>query len=126
MGVYDRAARYATQADPVTVFRRLRRITRRELAFVEWIDTRSAPRPAERDQTADRVAKLIDPSAADRPWLALVEFQAAHDPDKLDDVLAEAGQLRRNLRQGRSARASTTSCLCSSTCAGAAPSRCWT
>jgi hypothetical protein len=100
MGAFDRAARYATQSESIAVIGRILRIAGRDLRFREWIDTRATPKPEERDQTADRVAVLDDPAAPARPVLLLLEFQAEHDPDKIDDTLAEVGQLRRNLRHG--------------------------
>jgi hypothetical protein len=33
-------------------------------------------------------------------WLALVEFQSQHNPEKGDDLLVEVAQFRRNLRHG--------------------------
>src|SRR5256885_11902898 len=51
--------------------------------------------------TLFRSAVLVEPAVPDRPWLGLLEVQAEHDPDKLDDTLAEVGQLRRNLRHGQ-------------------------
>src|SRR5688572_18396843 len=100
MGVFDRAARYATQAESIAVLRRVLTIAGLDLRFAEWIDTRTTPRPEERDQTADRVVVLLDPVALDQPWVGLVEFQAEHDAGKLDDTLAEVGRLRRDLRHG--------------------------
>jgi hypothetical protein len=101
MGAFDRAARYATQSESITVIGRLLRIARRDVCFREWIDTRTTPKPEERDQTAEvAVPVLDDPRAPARPVLFLLEFQAEHDPDKIDDTLAAVGQLRRNLRHG--------------------------
>jgi hypothetical protein len=104
MGVFDQAARYATQAEPEAVVSRLLSGLAVRLRFREWVDTRTAPRPGDPDRTADRVAALIDESAPDRPWLLVLEFQAQHDPDKLDVTLAEAGQLRIGVRHGQDRR----------------------
>jgi hypothetical protein len=104
MGVLDQAARYAAQADPEVIVNRLLREVRASLRFRAWADTRTTPRPGARDRTADRVAELVSEDAPDRPWLLVFEFQAQHDPDKLDVTLAEAGQLRLEARHGEGRR----------------------
>jgi hypothetical protein len=104
MGVFDQAARYAAQAEPEAAVTRLLSGLGLPLRFREWMDTRTTPRPGDPDRTADRVAALIDESAPDRPWLLVLEFQAQHDPDKLDVTLAEAGQLRIGVRHGEGRR----------------------
>jgi hypothetical protein len=104
MGVVDQAARYAAQADPEVVVGRVLRGVGASLRFRGWVDTRTTPRPGERDRTADRVAELVGEPGPDRPWLLVFEFQAQHDPDKLDVTLAEAGQLRLEARHGEGRR----------------------
>jgi hypothetical protein len=104
MGVFDQAARYATLAEPGPVLSRLLSGTGAGLAFREWVDTRTTPRPGERDRTADRVAALVHESAPEQPWLLVFEFQAQHDPDKLDATLAEAARLRIEVRHGAERR----------------------
>jgi hypothetical protein len=94
MGAFDQAARYAAQADPEVVVRRVLRDVNTALHFRGWVDTRMTPPPGQRDRTADRVAELVVDTAAERPWLLVFEFQAQHDPDKVDVTLAEVGQLR--------------------------------
>jgi hypothetical protein len=74
------------------------------LRFREWVDTRTTPRPGDPDRSADRVAARVDESAPDRPWPLVLEFQARHDPDKLDVTLVEAGQLRIGVRHGEDRR----------------------
>lgn len=100
MGVYDQAARYATQAHPRVVVSRLLRPSGRVLDFREWLDTRTLPLPGGPDRIADLVAALDDPAAADRPWLLVLEFQAQEDPDKLEATLVEASVLRAYARRG--------------------------
>jgi len=100
MGVLDQAARYAAQADAEAVIRRVLRGANVALRFRGWVDTRLTPRPGQRDRTADRVAELVEENAAGPPWLLVFEFQARHDPEKLDVTLAEAGQLRLEARHG--------------------------
>jgi len=104
MGVFDQAARYAAQADAEFVVNRVLRGVRPPLRFRGWVDTRLTPRPGQRDRTADRVAELDTEDAPDQPWLLLFEFQAQHDPDKLDVTLAEAGQLRLEARHSADRR----------------------
>src|SRR5689334_403556 len=110
MPIFDQAARYASQAEPEAVLSRLLSATGAPLRFREWLDTRTTPRPGERDRTADRVAALADESAPDRPWLLVLEFQAQHDPDKLDVTLAEAARLRMEVRHGPERRGKYNVC----------------
>lgn len=100
MGVYDQAARWAAQAEAEAVVGRLLRGTGLALRFREWVSSRTTPAPGETDRTADQVAALGDEAHPDRPWLLLVEFQSAHDPEKLDITLQEAARLRVEVRHG--------------------------
>jgi hypothetical protein len=104
MGVLDQASRYAAQAEPEAIVRRVLRGVGTSLGFRAWVDTRITPRPGQRDRTADRVADLASPEAPERPWLLVFEFQAQHDPDKLDVTLAEAAHLRLDARHGEDRR----------------------
>src|ERR1700681_631067 len=104
MGVFDQAARFASQADPEAVVGRVLAATKTSIRFKEWADTRTLPRPGGVDRTADCVAVLENPPAIEQPWLLVLEFQARHDPDKLDVTLAEAGQLRLEARHGEARR----------------------
>jgi hypothetical protein len=98
MGAFDQAARFAAQADPQAVIRRVLAPSGAALSFREWLDTRTLPLPRGPDRTADLVAALEDP--AGEPSLLLLEFQSQHDPDKLDVTLEEAGILRGHARHG--------------------------
>jgi hypothetical protein len=100
MGVFDQAARFAARADPETVPGRLLAGKGASLRWREWLDTRTLPLPGGPDRTADLVAALDDPAAADRPWLMVVEFQAQLDPDKLEATLEEVALLRSRARHG--------------------------
>jgi hypothetical protein len=104
MGVLDQASRYAAQAEPEAVVRRVLRGVDTTLRFRTWVDMRITPRPGHRDRTADRVAELVSPEAPERPWLLVFEFQAQHDPEKLDVTLAEAAHLRLEARHGEDRR----------------------
>jgi hypothetical protein len=98
MGVYDQAARFAAQAEPGAVVRRVLAPTGAALPFREWLDTRTIPLPGGPERIADLVAALDDPAGA--PALLVFEFQAQHDPAKLDVTLEEAGILRGHARHG--------------------------
>jgi hypothetical protein len=98
MGVYDQAARFAAQAEPGAAVRRVLVPSGAALSFREWLDTRTIPLPGGSERIADLVAALDDPAAA--PALLVFEFQAQHDPDKLDVTLEEAGVLRSRARHG--------------------------
>jgi hypothetical protein len=101
MGVFDQAARFAAQADPEAVVRRVLAATKTPLRFTEWADTRTLPRPGGTERTADLVAVLADAAVAGSPWLLVLEFQARHDPDKLDVILEEVARLRLHGRHGQ-------------------------
>jgi hypothetical protein len=105
MGVFDQAARFATQADPVAVTVRTLASSKSMLPFKEWADTRTLAQPGRTERTADLVAWLEEPAAPDSPWLLLLEFQAQHDPEKLDVTLEMAARLRVHARHGQDRRA---------------------
>ncbi|HYT90037.1 MAG TPA: hypothetical protein VEL76_15125 [Gemmataceae bacterium] len=104
MGVFDQTARFASQADPQTVSRRVLAKTKAPLAFQEWADTRTLPQPGGTDRTADLVAILADAAVPERPWLLALEFQTRHDPDKLEVTLEEVARLRLHGRHGQERR----------------------
>jgi hypothetical protein len=104
MGVFDQAARFASQADPEVVVGRVLAATKAPLRFTEWADKRTLPQPGGSDRTADLVAILADAAAVEQPWLLVLEFQAQHDPDKLDVTLEEIGRLRLHGRHGQDRR----------------------
>ncbi len=99
MATFDQAARFAAEAGPEAVVRRLLEPTGSSLVFREWLGTRTIPLPGGSDRTADLVAALDDPIASS-PSLLIFEFQSEHDPDKLDVTLEEAGILRARVRHG--------------------------
>jgi len=110
VGMFDQSARYATQAEPEAVLSRLLRGTGATLRLREWLDTRTTPRPGKPDLTADLVAALVNESQPDQPWLLVFEFQAQHDPDKLDVTLAEAARFRIVVRHGEDGRGKYNVC----------------
>ncbi len=100
MGVFDQAARFASQADAEVVPSRLLAASGLTLSFRDWLDTRALPLPGGADRTADLVAALTDPGTPDNPWLMVLEFQARVDADKLDVTLEEVAILRARVRHG--------------------------
>src|SRR5437016_818692 len=104
MGVFDQAARFASQADPEVVVGRVLAATKAPLRFTEWADTRTLPQPGGSDRTADLVAILADAATVEQLWLLVLEFQAHHDPDKLDVTLEEVARLRLQGRHGQDRR----------------------
>ena len=99
MGDFDRAARYASQADTEVVPRRLLADSGLTLTFREWLDTRTLPLPTGADRTADLVAAMSD-SDGGPPWLIVLEMQAQEDTEKLDVTLEEVAILRSRVRHG--------------------------
>ena len=63
-----------------------------------------SPQPGGADRTADLVAVLEEAAAVESPWLLVLEFQARHDPDKLDVTLEEVARLRLHERHGSERR----------------------
>jgi hypothetical protein len=104
MGDFDQAARYAARAEPDVVLARLLRESGLAVTFREWLDTRTVPLPGGSDRTADLVAAADDPTAAERPWLFVLEFQAQVDADKLDVTREEVAILRSRVRFGHDLR----------------------
>ncbi len=100
MGAFDQAARYAAQAVPDVVIRRLLAGSGTTLLFRDWYDTRSLPLPRGPDRTADLVAQLDNPTAPEQPWLLIIEFQAQVELDKLDVTLEETAIVRSRARHG--------------------------
>ncbi len=98
MGAFDQAARFASQAAPDPVVRRVLAPSGLSLPFREWLDTRTIPLPGGPDRTADLVALLE--GVGGEPTLLLLELQSQHDPDKLDGTLEEAAMLRCRARHG--------------------------
>ena len=68
MGAFDQAARFAAQASPDAVIRRVLMPTGLTLPFREWLDTRTIPLPGGPKRTADLVAQRY--SERTRAWLA--------------------------------------------------------
>jgi hypothetical protein len=104
MGVFDQATRFAAQADPDAITRRILAGTRATLRFTEWTDTRTLSIPGTTDRTADLIAILAESAAPELPWLLVFEFQTRHDPEKLDVTLEEAARLRLHARHGQDRR----------------------
>src|SRR5262249_15228430 len=100
MGVFDQAANYAYRAEPQAVTAHVLQKHALPFAFRELYETRTTPLPGQRDRTADKVAILRSSTERKQPWLLLWEFQAAHDPEKLDITLVEAARLRTDFRHG--------------------------
>jgi hypothetical protein len=99
MGLIDQAARFAAQAEPTVVVRRVLAPTGLTRAFREWLDTRTVSLPGGPDRIADLVAAL-DAAPQEEPLLLLLEFQSQHDQDKLETTLEEVAVLRCRVRYG--------------------------
>ena len=99
MGYFDQAARFAAQADPGTMLRRLLPAGE-PLRFREWLDTRVLPLPGGADRTADHVVAMDGPDDPSSPWLIVLEYQSEPDEDKIDVTLEEVALLRSRVRHG--------------------------
>ncbi|MBY0230770.1 MAG: hypothetical protein K2W96_15900, partial [Gemmataceae bacterium] len=94
MGVFDQAARYAARAEPGPV---LRHVLGEGVRQEGWFDTRPLPMPGGAEREPDLVPDIED---GEGRALLLLEFQAQHDPEKLDITLLEAATLRVYARHG--------------------------
>jgi len=79
--VFDQAARYCVQCDPIGFLRWLIRGLSRALLFQGWLDTRTLPFPGGHDRTCDMVADLAEHADAERRWAVINEFQT--EPDRI-------------------------------------------
>ena len=99
MDDFDQSARFAAQADPEAVLRRLLPVGE-PLRYREWLDTRALPLPGGPTRTADHVAALDDPDNTALPWLIVLEYQSEQDDTKLDVTLEEVAILRCRVKHG--------------------------
>ena len=99
MGYIDQSARFAAQADPEAVLRRLLPVGE-PLRFREWLDTRALPLPGGGDRTADHVAAMDCPDDTQLPWLIVLEYQSKPDDIKIDVTLEEVALLHSRVRYG--------------------------
>jgi len=98
--VFDQAARYCAQCDPIGFLRWLIRGLSRALLFQGWLDTRTLPFPGGHDRTCDMVADLAEHADADRRWAVINEFQTEPETEILDRELEYVALIRRALRFG--------------------------
>jgi hypothetical protein len=100
MGVYDDAARFAAEADPVALMACvLSRTPRRDLVFGGWLNPRTSPVPGSPERIADLLAILHDPLTPTAPWLIGVELQSRPSEAKLRVTLETAGIFGSRARQ---------------------------
>jgi hypothetical protein len=100
VNVFDQAARYSVQPDPLGFLRWVVPGLDPSLAFHGWLDTRTLPFPAAPDRTCDTVADLAADAENGPRWALVVEFQTEPEPDMLDRLLEYVVRLRRGLRFG--------------------------
>ena len=98
--VFDQAARFCVQSDPIGFFLWLIRHLAAALLFQGWLDTRTLPFPGAPDRTCDLVAELAENAEADRRWAIVTEFQTDPDTEILDRELEYVALIRRGLRFG--------------------------
>ncbi len=98
--VFDQAARYSIQSDPLGFLRWLIRGLDQALAFFGWLDTRTLPFPGAPDRTCDTVAELAVNAVGGPRFAVVTEFQTEPEPEILDRELEYAVRIRRGLRHG--------------------------
>jgi hypothetical protein len=101
MGVFDHTARRATKREPEGFFRWLLPRLDPSLAFVGWLDTRTAPPPPESELTCDILAELLAKDRPEEPWVLVIEFQTEPRGDDLERILEYALRFRRERRPTR-------------------------
>ena len=87
MGVYDQAARYASNLDPPGFLPWLLGGLDPDLVFRRWLDTQTIPFPGDPDRRCDTVAELVSASGTQPPWAVVNELQTQPDPDLLGNVV---------------------------------------
>jgi hypothetical protein len=90
---FDHASRKAARLDPVGFFCWLLTDFGTWLRFARWLDTRTTPKPGERESTGDTVAELLSLLRVEAAFLFLLEFQTDPDPLMFGRLLRQLGQL---------------------------------
>jgi hypothetical protein len=98
MGVFDHTARRAAKRDPAGFLRWVLPRLDPALAFVDWLDTRTAPSPPESELTCDVLAELVDSNRPEAPWVFVIEFQTEPRGEDLERALEYALRFRRERR----------------------------
>src|SRR5947209_4784623 len=105
MNVFDQAARFCIQSDPLGFLHWILPGLDPALKFHGWLDTRTLPFPGTPDRTCDTVADLAEDAATDHRWAVISEFQTEPEPELLDRALEYVIRIRRGLRFGPHHRA---------------------
>ena len=100
INVFDQAARYCIQSDPLGFLRWLVRGLDLALKFFGSLDTRTLPFPGTPDRICDTVADLAEDAASDHRWAVISEFQTDPETEILDRALEYVVRDRRGLRFG--------------------------
>jgi hypothetical protein len=100
VNVFDQAARYSIQSDPLGFLRWVVPGLEPALRFHGWLDTRTLPFPGESDRTCDTVADLAETPETGPRWALVAEFQTEPEADMVDRLLEYLARLRRALRFG--------------------------
>lgn len=104
MGVFDMTARRVAKREGVGFFRWILPSLGPALAFVGWLDARTAPPAPETELTCDALAEFADPARPEEPWILVTEFQTEPRHDDLERVLEYAFRFRRERRPQRDPR----------------------
>jgi len=104
VNVFDQAARFSVQPDPLGFFRWMIRGLDPALGFHGWLDTRTVPFPGERDRTCDTVAHLAADVQAGPQFAVVNEFETDPEAEILDRALEYLVRVRRMLRHGAQRR----------------------
>jgi hypothetical protein len=106
--VFDQAARYLIQSDPLGFLRWILRSLDPALRFHGWLDTRTLPFPGTPDRICDTVAELAESRAGGPRFAVITEFQTEPETEILDRALEYLSRLRRELRHGPDRRGKFT------------------
>lgn len=98
MGMFDWTARRAAKREPVGFFHWALPRLDPVLAFLGWLDARTAPPPPETELTCDALAEFVAADRPQEPWMLVAEFQTAPRPDDLERVLEYMLRFRRERR----------------------------
>jgi hypothetical protein len=96
--MFDVVARRAAKREPLGFFRWALPRLDPALAFLGWLDTRTAPPPPETELTCDALAEFAAAAQPDQPWIMVTEFQTEPRGDDLERACEYMLRFRRERR----------------------------
>jgi hypothetical protein len=98
VGYFDATARRAAKREAVGFFHWAMPRLDPALAFIGWLDTRTAPPSPETELTCDSLAEFAFADRPEAPWIIVTEFQTEPRDEDLERVMEYALRFRRERR----------------------------